>query len=179
MIWRRDHRFDNHVYDVIAAEVRTGEIADALWARALVKAGGEESATRAAYIELRAQQLRRELKERGTQQKAQQRVLKRKERDRQRLTRWRWGVGVIGLGGIGAALHGTGFVLTVLESWGFQVHLDWVPRPRDFGGWSDFAFVGALYLSLVLLGGGLAVSEKRQRRSGFIKKWGEDPEQKL
>lgn len=58
-IEKRDEAIDLARYKQAAGEVETGNRDDALWYKAFADGGGDENATKAAYIRLRVEQLRR------------------------------------------------------------------------------------------------------------------------
>lgn len=59
-IEKNDETIDLARYKQAAEEIETGNRDDALWYKAFADKGGEENATKAAYIRLRVEQLRRE-----------------------------------------------------------------------------------------------------------------------
>lgn len=58
-IEKRDEAIDLARYKQAAEEIETGNRDDALWYKAFADGGGDENATKAAYIRLRVEQLRR------------------------------------------------------------------------------------------------------------------------
>lgn len=59
-IEKRDEAIDLARYKQAADEIEAGSRDDALWYKAFTEGGGDENATKAAYIRLRVEQLRRE-----------------------------------------------------------------------------------------------------------------------
>lgn len=63
MIFSKDEKFEEALYEEIAKEIANGNINQGLWLKATVESGGNEFKAKANYTKLRIKQFKREIEE--------------------------------------------------------------------------------------------------------------------